>query len=142
MMKIRLGEIRFAYERRSGTVTSSASMLAGRRLFICSHVWGLPGTLSPRLSEGGVSSRRSSIRRVGTRWVRPRGGLTTKSYANRGRRRRASTVHSSIGHRNARGTPRVPRWGRRSLANSSSGKACRDYHGKVPEYGEEGLSLV
>ena len=39
-------------------------------------------------------------------------------------------------------TPRVPWWGRRPLANSSSGRACRDHHGDVPGYEEEGLSLV
>ena len=48
----------------------------------------------------------------------------------------------TFGHRNAPGTPRVPRWGRRPLANSGSGGAYRDYLGDVPGYGEEGLSLV
>ena len=55
---------------------------------------------------------------------------------------RASTFDSVVGHRNARGTPRVPRWGRRPLANSSSSGACQDHHGDVPGYEEEGLSLV
>ena len=76
-VKIRLGEIRVTHGRRLRTVTSSASRLAGRRLSICSHLWGLPGALLPRSSEGGVSSCRSSIGRVWTRWVWPRGGRTT-----------------------------------------------------------------
>ena len=59
-----------------------------------------------------------------------------------GAKEEGSTFHSAVGHRNARGTSMVPRWGRRPLANSSSGGACRDHHGDVPGYEEEGLSLV
>ena len=78
---------------------SSASMLAGGRLIINSHVWGLPGTLSPRSSDGGVSSCRSSIGRVGTRWVRPRevGPPSPMQTEGGGGGRAPSTPPSGIG---------------------------------------------